>query len=770
MPMIKFLLPPRGFALLLAVRCACLGLCSAQTTFERTYSGYEGQAVQQTSDGGYIIAGRAASYDASTTVAYLVKTNPSGDTIWTRRYGRGRWDGGYSVDQTSDGGYIVAGTTVSFEATSSDVFLLKTDASGDTLWTRVYGGPYDDWGYSVQQTSDGGYIVAGYTSSSQGYYKNDAYLIKTNASGDTIWTRTYGGTDIDQAYSVGLTSDGGYIVAGSTHSYDAGREHVYLVRTSATGDTLWTRVYAEGAGRCVEQTSDGGYIIAGYPSLVKTDSTGELLWQRTYPSFVGSEHAFVHQTPSDGGYILVGSKYEWPSGTDLRLVKADAQGDTLWTRTYGGADYEDGNSVQQTSDGGYIIAGTTHSYSATSSEVYLIKTGVDGLVDVPSPLTLATPADGAKGQLTSPTLSWNISQRATSYRLQVAKDPSFIELIINDSALVKTSSSLSGLLNYTRYYWRVKGENQYGSGQYSPVWSFTTVVAVPMLLAPTDEAIDQATTLALLWRTSAGATYYRVQVGVDSTFSDGFFLDDSTLVDTARLVSGLAPGTRYFWHVNAMGTGATSSYSKVWKFETTLVLPTAVTLVAPEDGATVGKDSVQFFWRPSQPGVQRYRWELATDSLFTSPTIDSLLTDTSKVVPTLNGGQAYWWKVAAKNASGWGPFSLSDRFTTLLTGVSETQGIPHEFSLSQNYPNPFNPSARIKYTIGGNRGQGSGVSDVSLIVFDVLGRQVAVLVNEPKLPGQYEVTFDGSALSSGIYLCRLTAGPYVHSMKMLLVK
>jgi hypothetical protein len=997
MSMKQSLLSARGFALLLAAHCAWLGLCFTQTTFERTYSGYEGQAVQQTSDGGYIIAGRAPSYDASTSNAYLVKTNPSGDTIWTKRYGRGRWDGGYSVKQTSDGGYIITGTTVSFEASGSNVFLFKTNASGDTLWTRVYGGPYDDWGYSVQQTSDGGYIVAGYTSSSQDYYKNDAYLIKTNASGDTIWTRTYGGADIDQAYSVGLTSDGGYIVAGSTRSYDAGREHVYLVRTNATGDTLWTRVYAEGAGRCVEQTSDGGYIIAGYPSLVKTDSIGVLLWQRAYPSFVGSEHAFVHQTPSDGGYILVGSKYEWPTGTDLRLVKADAQGDTLWTRTYGGPDYEDGNSVQQTSDGGYIIAGTTYSNSAASSEVYLIKTGVDGFVDVPSPLTLATPADGVKGQPTSPTLSWNMSQRATSYRLQVAMEPSFTELILDDSSLAKTSSAVSDLLNYTRYYWRAKGENQYGGGQYSHVWSFTTIVAAPLLQSPVDGAINQATTLALVWRASAGATYYRVQVGADSTFKSGLFLDDSTLVDTARLVSGLAPGTRYYWHVNAMGTGGTSVYSPVWSFETEgqiahsqwtqtatpsdcrvhalaacgkniIAMTSSPTddgnilvttdsgsswksvlnwpavqgagggplslaglgadafvgyAVAPEGGApgavrvssdsgltwgtTIGSGTIHWpttmafngsslFIGYVLQGMASFR-KNASDWTYTSITppsdhevralaiIESMVLAATKeegLFLSTNQGQT-WDSIndglatlsinsivgigstlfvgtsvgvysSTNNGSSWSPansgltnrnissFAASEGFLfagtdsgAFLTsdsgknwipanqglaskisalaigrylfagtssgvwrwplsglivsvGQQSARRVPREFTLEQNYPNPFNPSTVIKYTVGGTRdcqpasarpddrpvgrglAGGPEVTHVSLVVYDVLGRQVAVLVNEKKTPRTYEVHFDGSGLPSGVYFCRMVAGDFCQTRKLLLLK
>ena len=154
-----------------------------------------------------------------------------GDTLWTRTYGGSREDRGYSVQQTSDGGYIIAGGTESFGAGERDVYLVKTDSSGDTLWTRTYGGSYQDQGFSLQQTSDGGYIIAGVTRSfgAGGY---DVYFVKTDSSADTLWTRTYGGSDDDRGRSVQQTSDGGYVIAGYTGSFGAGYSDVYLVKVS----------------------------------------------------------------------------------------------------------------------------------------------------------------------------------------------------------------------------------------------------------------------------------------------------------------------------------------------------------------------------------------------------------------------------------------------------------------------------------------------------------------------------------------------------------
>ena len=173
-----------------------VSLAHAQQTWTRTYGGTsddEGYSVQQTTDGGYIVAGYTDSFGAGTTMSTSSRPMPPGIPSGPGPTAGTGSDYGYSVQQTSDGGYIVAGCTSSFGAGSGDVYLIKTNASGDTLWTRTYGGTGDDEGYSVQQTSDGGYIIAGYTDSF-GAGDGDVYLIKTNASGDTLWTRTYGGT------------------------------------------------------------------------------------------------------------------------------------------------------------------------------------------------------------------------------------------------------------------------------------------------------------------------------------------------------------------------------------------------------------------------------------------------------------------------------------------------------------------------------------------------------------------------------------------------
>jgi hypothetical protein len=359
------------------------------TLWTRTFGGGDsdaGWSVQQTTDGGYIIVGTTWSYGAGSGDIWLIKTDVNGNEQWNRTFGGSEWDGGgYSVQQTTDGGYIVTGSTESYGAGGYDVWLIKTDSNGDTLWTRTFGGSQDDGGYSVQQTIDGGYIIVGYAGS-YGAGGWDVWLIKTDVNGNEQWNRTFGGSESDRGYSVQQTTDGGYIVTGSTESYGAGGYDVWLIKTDSNGDTLWTRTFGgieSDHGNSVQQTTDGGYIIVGdthlYSAggfdiwLIKSNSEGDSLWTRTFGGS-GGDYGYSVQQTIDGGYIVTGYTYSYGAGSaDIWLIKTDSNGDTLWTRTFGGSGTDWGFSVQQTNDGGYIIGGYTYSYGAGGFDIWLIR-------------------------------------------------------------------------------------------------------------------------------------------------------------------------------------------------------------------------------------------------------------------------------------------------------------------------------------------------------------------------------------------------------------
>ena len=361
-------------------------LSQPDTLWTQTFGGGNddiGSSVQQTSDGGYIIAGYTASYGAGSDV-YLIKTDANGNEQWSQTFGGSSGDDGYSVQQTSDGGYIIAGTTYSYGAGSADFYLIKTDANGNESWSQTFGGSGYDRGHSVQQTSDGGYIIAGYTFSYGA--GSDVYLIKTDANGNEQWSQTFGGSDSDYGKSVQQTYDEGYIITGQTYSYGAVFEDVYLIKTDANGNEQWYQTFGGSSydyGYSVQQTSDGGYIIAGstlsYGAggydvyLIKTDENGNETWSKTFGGSLGDGSYSVQQT-SDGSYIIAGYTFSYGAGgEDVYLIKTDMNGNEVWSQTFGGSDWDEGWSVQQTSDGGFVIAGWTYSYGAGGNDVWLIR-------------------------------------------------------------------------------------------------------------------------------------------------------------------------------------------------------------------------------------------------------------------------------------------------------------------------------------------------------------------------------------------------------------
>lgn len=388
----SFLALPLFFVFQTYLSTVCLG--SVTVTYQKTFGGIKGDesySVQETYDKRYIITGYTENYGIGVDNIWLIKTTVLGDTIWTKTFGGSGQSAGEFVKETSDRGYIIVGSTTSYGAGGSDVYLIKTNQSGDTLWTKTYGGIAYDCGYSVQQTFDKGYIIAGHTES-YGAGFSDGWIIKTDSLGDTLWTRTFGGSNWDYGYSVQETSDSGYVIVGYTIG---GTDDTWLVKINASGNIMWTKTFggiSDDEGRCVQKTNDKGYIITGWTSsygagfsniwLIKTDSLGDTLWTRTYGGTGYNEGYFVQQT-NDNGYILTGFTTSYGAGgRDVYLIKTDSIGDTIWTKTFGGIGDDYGCSVQQTFDKGYILSGYTESYGAGGFDVYLIKTDSLGNVGV----------------------------------------------------------------------------------------------------------------------------------------------------------------------------------------------------------------------------------------------------------------------------------------------------------------------------------------------------------------------------------------------------
>ena len=282
------------------------------------------------------------------------------DTLWTKSYGGNLTDEGFDVQGTADGGFVAVGLTNSF----GGVWLIKTDANGDTLWTKTYGTHIADAGNSVQQAGDKGFFITGFTSPTGFYEGRDYYLIRTDSFGDTLWTHHYGGNRRDEAFSGTPTSDGGYVLTGFTNQMGTQYVHsdMLSIKTDLDGDTLWTITYGEefyDDGLSVHETDDNCYIIVGstttavdtimHAYLMKVSAVGDTIWTRKYGSQIRTRGFYGMQT-ADRGFILGGQ-----INHDGWLVKTDSIGNVLWSKTWGGSTSSFINCVQQTNDNGYIF-------------------------------------------------------------------------------------------------------------------------------------------------------------------------------------------------------------------------------------------------------------------------------------------------------------------------------------------------------------------------------------------------------------------------------
>lgn len=316
---------------------------------------------------------------------YIIKTDDRGIVEWERVYGDDYIDIGYCVKPTMDGGYIVCGGVWDMDTQQSDGRLLKTDSYGDTIWSERYGDSRSELFYEVCQLSDGGYIAAGYVIESIGYYTN-IYLVRTDANGQVLWSREHGQAGrIDCAESIQPATDGGFVFCGWMDSTDVDSD-LQLSKVNTEGDIEWTRYYGGDRydkGLSVARSRDGGYVIAGYKTeghrdyhwkyyLIKTSSEGFVEWERTYGVTVDEMALSVRQT-MDGGYITTGPCWLNQGGSNIYVVKTDGSGNTEWQEIIGENFTEIGQCIRQVSDGNYVITGHADYFGGADEDAFLMK-------------------------------------------------------------------------------------------------------------------------------------------------------------------------------------------------------------------------------------------------------------------------------------------------------------------------------------------------------------------------------------------------------------
>ncbi|MFA6336440.1 MAG: hypothetical protein WCX23_00500 [Candidatus Paceibacterota bacterium] len=373
---------------------ACVGFYDTvaepeEITWIKTFGGSGNdvsRSIRQTSDGGYVLAGYTNSSGAGGYDFLVIKIDSSGNVSWSKTFGGPGSDSIRFAQQTSDGGYVLAGETSSYGAGGSDSFIIKLDSSGNVSWSKTFGGPGSDGIFSAQQTSDGGYVLTGITDSYGvgGYGINNIFITKLDSSGNVSWSKIIEISGIDFAYSAQQTSDGGYVLAGKS-AFDG----FLVIKLDSSGNVSWSKFFnGDGMTYSIRQTSDGGYVLAGYTDdygagdsdliVIKLDSSGNVSWSKIIGG-PGSDNVFSAQQTSDGGYVLAGETSSYGAGgSDSFIIKLDSSGNVSWSKTFGGPGSEAISSIQQTSDGGYIAAGYTNSYGAGGYDSFIIKLDSSG--------------------------------------------------------------------------------------------------------------------------------------------------------------------------------------------------------------------------------------------------------------------------------------------------------------------------------------------------------------------------------------------------------
>jgi len=370
------------------------------TLWTRFYGGssYDiGYSVCESHDFNYLVTGYTSSFGNAQDV-YFLKLNTDGDSVWTRKWGGYAFDGAHHVIETADSGYLLIGYTESYGAGGKDLYLLKSDQTGNLQWYKTYGGSLQDCGYYIHDNNDGTFLLLGYRDGPSGWYKGDIWILKIDSAGDTIWTKSYGGTNEEWAMSMVPAENGNFIISGVSNSFGSGGKDSWILKIDSLGDTLWTKTFggsAEDVGYDIVKTYDDNFIIGGYINgsgqwtpgdlwIFKISTNGDSLWSKIYAA-EAEETAFEMYETQDSGLIIGGSR--GCNNGDMWLLRTDMSGDTLWTKNYGGVNEDQTIDLAMTSDGGYILTGYTSSFGNGYHDVYVVKTAPDtsstGVEEVP---------------------------------------------------------------------------------------------------------------------------------------------------------------------------------------------------------------------------------------------------------------------------------------------------------------------------------------------------------------------------------------------------
>ena len=772
---------------------------TGDTLWTKTFGGIESDyaySVIQNTDGGYLIGGTSLYPGQLGSDIWLIKTDLNGDSIWTKRFGYSDSleENCSDVINTNDGGYIIAGNTAGFTSPLSDVWIIKTNSFGDTLWSKYYGGSSFDWCTDIQQTADGGIIVTGFTDSF-GSGGTDVWLFKIDETGNIVWDKVWGGTDNEENYSVSQTDDGGYIIAGLTQSIGVGWSDGWLIKTNSLGDTLWTKtfeIFGQDKLTSVKQTDDGGYILSG----------DTFIPNKFYDFWILKLDGLFVRSPNGGEYWRIGQtkKISWLSNNINEIkIEYTINSGLNWLEVINNIPADSGSynwlipntpseecrirvsdvsnpTFFDESDSNFTIK--DNSFTFIPDTTYLSGELGDELVfNIPiHNISSDTLTICIVRELNNLPPDWTSAMAFSTllfppYLDSIATTPTFLEEPILPGDTQEFSLHVFPINTEGTAYIRLRAAD---------VFDLTDTAIVSL----TAEVIDYNNTLLLL-NPNGGENYvvgnnYNIywvyqnvtELRIEYTTDDG--LNWHTIIDNFP-----AYNDYYNWTVpntpsNQCKVKITSLLNPNTYDESdstfSILNPKQISVLKPNGGEIWMIDSTNnITW--TSDSVQYVSIKVSIDSGSTWLSI----TDS-----TLSSG-LYAWLVNIPNTSSQclvkitdltdsTIYDTSDSLFTIerITEINNQKAIISNFHLYQNHPNPFNPITKIKFNIP-NQSQIYNRL-VTLKVYNILGREVATLVNEEKPAGEDEVEFDGSDLPSGIYFYQLKAGDFIQTKKMVLIK
>ncbi len=342
--------------------------------------------VTAAENGSVIVVGQCRSYGKGRDDVLAMKVNREGKIVWKKTFGRKRKDIAYAVTRTADGNYVAVGETRSFSKLGDpDVYVIKFDPNGNLIWERTFGGEMKDFAKDVVATGDGGVLLTG-ASESFGDDYLDAYVVKVDKNGKEEWAKVVGGERDDIANALALTTDGGFVITGVTQSYGYQSKDYYIVRFDKHARQRWTKVFGEESediAKDVVATNDGGCVITGatksYGSkrndvmVIKVAANGKLLWQRLF-GYKEKEWMNAIAKTEGGGFMMAGLTDSFGHGEfDFYVMQLDREGHSLWSPVYGGEDDDIAHDIARTTDGDFVVVGSTKSYGKGKEDYFIVK-------------------------------------------------------------------------------------------------------------------------------------------------------------------------------------------------------------------------------------------------------------------------------------------------------------------------------------------------------------------------------------------------------------